>query len=86
MTVKTPPCNDQVLSLYESYAAGAVDRREFMRRATALGIAGVAASALGPLAANPSAAATRPASFRENVRSYECAVARGKQTFDQCDC
>src|SRR3989304_4569107 len=56
MTVKTPPSADQVLSLYQSYADGTVGRREFMRRASALGIAGVAASALGPLAANPSAA------------------------------
>src|SRR5262245_18212767 len=58
MTPKSSPSDDQVLDLYQSYANGTVSRREFMSRATALGIAGVAASALGPLAANPAAATT----------------------------
>src|SRR5688572_5709004 len=50
--------DDQIKTLYESYAEGGISRRDFMGRATALGIAGVAASALGPLAANPSEAAS----------------------------
>ena len=50
--------DDQITSLYESYAGGGISRRDFMSRATALGIAGVAAAALGPLAANPSEAAS----------------------------
>jgi pimeloyl-ACP methyl ester carboxylesterase len=44
-------------TLYEDYVTGAVDRREFMRRAVALGAAGAAATALGPLAAEPASAA-----------------------------
>jgi pimeloyl-ACP methyl ester carboxylesterase len=48
----------QVTELYTGYADGGVSRREFMRRATALGIAGAAASALGPLTADPAQAAT----------------------------
>src|SRR5262245_2526769 len=40
---------NQLTSLYESYARGGISRREFMKRATTLGIAGVAAAALGPL-------------------------------------
>ncbi|MBM3821161.1 MAG: alpha/beta fold hydrolase, partial [Acidimicrobiia bacterium] len=47
----------QVTDLYTSFAEGGVSRREFMRRATALGIAGAAASALGPLTADPAQAA-----------------------------
>src|SRR5262245_1471196 len=37
-------------ALYEDYTSGAIDRRAFMRRAAALGVAGAAAAALGPLA------------------------------------
>ena len=48
----------RVTELYEGFAGGGVSRREFMRRAAALGIAGAAASALGPLAADPAQAAT----------------------------
>ena len=49
---------DQIKTLYESYAGGGISRRDFMSRATALGIAGVAATALGTLAANPGEAAS----------------------------
>ena len=52
------PLNDQVTELYETFAGGGINRREFMSRATALGIAGVAASSLGALAANPAEAAS----------------------------
>ena len=44
--------------LYESYASGRISRREFMNRAAALGVAGVAAAALDPLVASPAAAST----------------------------
>ena len=44
--------------LYESYASGRISRREFMNRAAALGVAGVAAAALDPLVASPADAST----------------------------
>ncbi|HEY6360930.1 MAG TPA: alpha/beta fold hydrolase [Vicinamibacterales bacterium] len=44
--------------LYESYASGRIGRREFMGRASALGIAGLAAAAAGPLAASPAQASS----------------------------
>ena len=44
-------------TLYEDYTSGAIDRRSFMRRAAALGIAGAAAAALAPLASPADAAA-----------------------------
>ena len=44
--------------LYESYASGRISRREFMNRAAALGVAGVAAAALDPLVASPAAASS----------------------------
>jgi pimeloyl-ACP methyl ester carboxylesterase len=40
-----------MIDLYERYATGAISRREFMQRATAVGVAGVASAALGPLTA-----------------------------------
>ena len=43
--------------LYEGFAAGRIGRREFMQRATALGIAGAAAAALGSLVTSPAEAA-----------------------------
>ncbi|MGE3404723.1 MAG: alpha/beta fold hydrolase [Vicinamibacterales bacterium] len=46
-----------ITSLYRDFADGRVSRRDFMRQAAALGIAGAAASALGSLAANPASAA-----------------------------
>ena len=51
----------QVLDLYRGFAGGSIDRREFMRSATALGIASAAASALGVLSAAPSEAAVQEA-------------------------
>ncbi|MGE0594254.1 MAG: alpha/beta fold hydrolase [Vicinamibacterales bacterium] len=48
---------DAVRTLYQDFAGGRIDRREFMRRSTALGIAGAAAAALGPLAGAPASAA-----------------------------
>ncbi len=54
MTAKT----DHIFDLYQSYADGRVDRREFMRRAAALGIAGAAASSLSALASSPAEAAS----------------------------
>lgn len=55
MTIPAP-IDDHVLSLYQSFAGGCISRREFMQRATVLGVAGAAASALGVLAAQPSEA------------------------------
>ena len=48
---------EQLRELYEDFAAGHVSRRDFMRRATAMGVAGAAAAALGPLALPAEAAA-----------------------------
>ena len=45
--------SQQLTDLYRRFADGAVDRREFMRQAAALGVAGVAASVLGPLTSGP---------------------------------
>lgn len=42
--------------LFEEYAGGGLGRRAFMRRAAAIGAAGAAAAALGPLAAGAAAA------------------------------
>ncbi|HEX2458917.1 MAG TPA: alpha/beta fold hydrolase, partial [Vicinamibacterales bacterium] len=44
--------------LFESYASGRISRREFVNRAAALGVAGVAAAALDPLVASPAAASS----------------------------
>ena len=40
----------RVTTLFEEYAGGRIGRRDFMRRAAAMGIAGGAAAAVGPLA------------------------------------
>ena len=48
---------DQLRELYEDVAAGQVTRRDFMRHATAMGVAGAAAAALGSLAAPAEAGA-----------------------------
>jgi hypothetical protein len=47
----------ELRALYEDFSSGAIDRRAFMRRAVALGVAGAAAAALGPLASPSDAAA-----------------------------
>ena len=44
--------------LFESYASGRISRREFVNRAAALGVAGIAAAALDPLVASPAAASS----------------------------
>ena len=61
MADQKAPDQAQVLDLYRGFAGGRMGRREFMRRATALGIAGAAASALGALTAAPSEAAVQEA-------------------------
>ena len=48
---------DVLATIYRDLAAGGIDRREFMRRATALGVAGAAAATLGSLAPGDAAAA-----------------------------
>src|SRR3989304_3824408 len=53
MTVKSSRADDLLLNLYQSYADGRLSRREFMRRATAMGVAGAASV----LAAHPGVAA-----------------------------
>jgi len=57
MSADTPSLNPQVTSLYDDFAAGRISRRDFMGRATAIGIAGAAAAALGPLASGVGEAA-----------------------------
>jgi len=54
---QTTPSANQLRQLYEDFAGGAIGRRDFMRRSAALGVAGAAAAALGPLAAGGSAEA-----------------------------
>ena len=54
---KTGTSETDLRALYEDYTSGAIDRRAFMRRAVALGAAGTAAAALGPLASPAEAAA-----------------------------
>ena len=49
--------DEQLQSLYEDYTRGHIGRRDFMRRATAMGVAGAAAAALGSLASPGEAAA-----------------------------
>jgi hypothetical protein len=66
------PDQAQVLDLYRGFAGGRIDRREFMRSATVLGIAGAAASALGVLSAAPSEAAVQEAAKkRGDVLDYK---------------
>lgn len=48
---------DQLTKLYDGFSAGHIDRRAFMRTAAALGAAGAAAAALGPLSAGTADAA-----------------------------
>src|SRR5688572_18352629 len=43
------PATDALTTIYRDLAAGGIDRREFMRRAAALGVAGAAATTLGSL-------------------------------------
>ncbi|MBI4265797.1 MAG: hypothetical protein HY657_15585 [Acidobacteria bacterium] len=64
---KTAP-TDRVLDLYQSFADGRIGRRAFMRRAASLGVAGAAASAIGGLAARPSAAPAFARSGRSATR------------------
>jgi pimeloyl-ACP methyl ester carboxylesterase len=49
--------SQQITDLYRRFSEGVVNRREFMRQAAALGAAGAAASALGPLTAGSADAA-----------------------------
>jgi pimeloyl-ACP methyl ester carboxylesterase len=52
----TPPTPVQLQALFEQFTAGHIDRRDFMKRAAALGAAGAAATVLGPLATSADAA------------------------------
>ena len=58
---------NEISRLYDNYANGEIGRREFMSRATAMGIAGAAAAALGPLAANPAEASALAQAARAAV-------------------
>jgi pimeloyl-ACP methyl ester carboxylesterase len=42
--------DDELIGLFEEYSVGRIGRRDFMRRAAAMGVAGAAAATLGPLA------------------------------------
>ena len=66
-----------VLTLYRSFARRQIDRREFLRRASALGIAGSAVSALGVLASAPTEAAVQQAAA--------AATAAGPSALDLAD-
>ncbi|MGE3404721.1 MAG: alpha/beta fold hydrolase [Vicinamibacterales bacterium] len=57
MSEKQQPETGPITSLFQEFADGRVSRRDFMKRATALGVAGAAASALGSLAISPAEAA-----------------------------
>src|SRR5688572_10092646 len=54
---QTTRADQQLRQLYHDFAGGAIGRRDFMRRAAALGAAGTAAAALGSLVAGGSAEA-----------------------------
>ncbi len=60
---------DDVLSLYRAFAGGQIDRRQFLRRASALGVAGAATSAVGLLAASPPDAAVQQAAASASTAS-----------------
>lgn len=49
----------ELVELYRDFGAGQITRRDFMLRATQLGVAGAAASLIGTLASDPVAAAER---------------------------
>jgi triacylglycerol esterase/lipase EstA (alpha/beta hydrolase family) len=49
--------DEQLRDLYAGFASGRISRRDFMRRATAMGVAGAAAATLGSLALPADAAA-----------------------------
>jgi pimeloyl-ACP methyl ester carboxylesterase len=51
------PFDSRLRGLYEDYARGRISRRDLMRRATAMGVAGAAAATLGSLALPADAAA-----------------------------
>ncbi|MEQ1760473.1 MAG: alpha/beta fold hydrolase [Vicinamibacterales bacterium] len=55
------PSHDAIIELYQGFATGRVGRRDFMKRATSLGIAGAAAAAIGSLASSPTEAAVQEA-------------------------
>jgi pimeloyl-ACP methyl ester carboxylesterase len=59
MTLKKLSSVEHLTDLYARFAAGGVSRRDFMRSATALGVAGAAASALGPLTGSPTTVAAQ---------------------------
>ena len=61
MTLKQSPSVNEITECYVGFAAGQVSRRDFMRTASALGVAGAAASALGPLVGSPTRAAAQAA-------------------------
>ena len=54
---QTSHVDEQLKRLYEDYAGGQIDRRDFMRRAASMGAAGAVAATLGPLAVTSSEAA-----------------------------
>ena len=54
---KTVQTDVDLRGLYEDYTTGAIDRRDFMRRAATLGVAGAAAAAFSPLTNLAAAAA-----------------------------
>jgi pimeloyl-ACP methyl ester carboxylesterase len=59
MTLQKEPSVGEIAKLYAGFATGKVSRRDFMHAATALGVAGAAVSALGPLVGSPSRVAAQ---------------------------
>src|SRR5688572_1518048 len=53
----TAHADDRLAKLYEEFAGGRIGRRDFMRRAAAMGVAGAAAATLGSLAPGSTEAA-----------------------------
>ncbi|HEY6506817.1 MAG TPA: alpha/beta fold hydrolase, partial [Vicinamibacterales bacterium] len=64
---------DRIADLYKTFAEGGLDRREFMRQATALGVAGAAAGALGPLGSSPAEAAQAASTAAANKIALDVA-------------
>src|SRR5687768_5459767 len=57
MTPRALLADDRLTRLFEDFSSGSLDRREFMRRAAVMGVAGAAAATLAPLASGAAEAA-----------------------------
>lgn len=73
MTDQNRPVNEQLSTLYQDFAGGQIGRRDFMKRAAALGLAGAAASALGAFDAGSAEAAQAAARSAAKTVSLDVA-------------